>query len=139
MNSEPPPQVPILVVEDDRNALSGYLEFLSSAGFDPTGVADAIQALPIALKDPPEVLVTDITLPGMSGFELAAALRSDLRTCNVPIIGITAYWTPEVRLRATDLHMHAMLLKPCTPSHLLAELERVLASRRNPRPPALDS
>jgi CheY-like chemotaxis protein len=133
------PQVPILVVEDDRNALSGYLEFLATAGFDPTGVPDAIHALPLALKDPPEALVTDITLPGMSGFELAAALRSDLRTRHVPIIGITGHWTPEVRTRANDLRMHAMLLKPCTPSHLLAELERVLAGRKAGRPNTLDS
>jgi CheY-like chemotaxis protein len=139
MASSPSQSVPILVVEDDRHALSGYLEFLSTAGFDPTGVADAVQALPLALQDPPEVLVTDITLPGMSGFELAAALRSDQRTCNVPIIGITAHWSPEVRARATDLRMHAMLLKPCTPSHLLAELERVLAPRRAARSQALDS
>jgi CheY-like chemotaxis protein len=139
MSTSPSGSPPILVVEDDRHALSGYLEFLATAGFDPTGVPDAQRALPLALEDPPDVLVTDITLPGMSGFELAAALRSDVRTRNVPIIGITAHWTPEVRTRATDLRMHAMLLKPCTPAHLLAELERVLSARRAARSDALDS
>jgi len=121
---------PILVVEDDAHALSGYLEFLLTAGFDVRGVCDALQALPLALRQPPEAVVTDIMLPGMSGFELAAALRADVRTCRVPIIGLTAHWTPEVRSRAADVHMQAVLLKPCMPSHLVAELERVVAARR---------
>jgi CheY-like chemotaxis protein len=118
---------PILVVEDDGNTLTGYMEFLATAGFNPTGVADATSALPIALRNPPEVIVTDITLPGgMSGFEFAAALRADIRTRHVPVIGLTAHWTPQVRSRAADVKMQAILLKPCIPSHLVAELERVL-------------
>jgi CheY-like chemotaxis protein len=120
-------RTPILVVEDDGNTLTGYMEFLASAGFNPTGVADATSALPIALRNPPEVIVTDITLPGgMSGFELAAALRADDRTRHVPVIGLTAHWTPQVHSRAADVKMQAILLKPCIPSHLVAELERVL-------------
>jgi CheY-like chemotaxis protein len=118
---------PILVVEDDGNTLTGYMEFLATAGFKPTGVADATSALPIALRNPPDVIVTDITLPGgMSGFEFAAALRADIRTRHVPVIGLTAHWTPQVRSRAADVKMQAILLKPCIPSHLVAELERVL-------------
>jgi CheY-like chemotaxis protein len=118
---------PILVVEDDGNTLTGYMEFLATAGFNPTGMADATSALPIALRNPPEVIVTDITLPGgMSGFEFAAALRADIRTRHVPVIGLTAHWTPQVRSRAADVKMQAILLKPCIPSHLVAELERVL-------------
>lgn len=101
MSLSPAPQVPILVVEDDRHALSGYLEFLATAGFDPIGVEDAVHALPLALCHPPEAIVTDITLPGMNGFEFAAALRSDARTRDLPIIGITGHWSPEVRTRAT--------------------------------------
>ena len=120
---------PVLVVEDDGHALSGYLEFLETAGFAVHGMDDAREALPAALRQPPSAVVTDITLPGMSGFELAAALRADMRTCNVPIIGLTAHWTPEVRARAVEVGMRAILLKPCTPSHLVAELERVLARR----------
>jgi CheY-like chemotaxis protein len=116
----------VLVVEDDSNALSGYLEFLGAAGFEPTGVSTGSEALPLALRNPPAAVVTDITLPGMSGFELAAALRYDVRTRHIPVIGLTAHWTPDVRARATDVAMQAILLKPCVPSHLVAELERVL-------------
>jgi CheY-like chemotaxis protein len=125
-----PETCPVLVVEDDSNALSGYLEFLAAAGFQPTGVGDGAEALSIALRNPPAAVVTDITMPGMSGFELAAALRCDVRTRQVPVIGLTAHWTPDVRARALDVAMQAVLLKPCVPSHLVAELERVLGRIR---------
>jgi DNA-binding response OmpR family regulator len=122
----PSPHVPVMIVEDDNHALSGYMEFLETAGFDVHGIGDARQALPAALRQPPGALVTDITLPGMSGFELAAALRADMRTRDVPIIGLTAHWTPDVRARAAEVGMRVVLLKPCTPSHLIAELERLV-------------
>ena len=116
----------MLVVEDDANALSGYLEFLGAAGFDPTGVSNAAEALPMALRHPPAAVVTDISLPGMNGFDLAAALHCDMRTRHVPVIGLTAHWSPDIRTRAVDVAMQAILVKPCVPSHLVAELERVL-------------
>ena len=129
----PDPHVPVMIVEDDSHALSGYMEFLETAGFDVHGMDDAREALPAALRRPPGAVVTDITLPGMSGFEFAAALREDVRTCNIPIIGLTAHWTPDVRSRAAEVGMHVVLLKPCTPSHLIAELER-LVTRRSATP-----
>jgi DNA-binding response OmpR family regulator len=122
----PSPHVPVMIVEDDNHALSGYMEFLETAGFDVHGIGDARQALPAALRQPPGAVVTDITLPGMSGFELAAALRADMRTRDVPIIGLTAHWTPDVRARAAEVGMRVVLLKPSTPSHLIAELERLV-------------
>jgi DNA-binding response OmpR family regulator len=118
----------VLIVEDDPNALSGYLEFLTTAGFEPTGVRNGADALPIALANPPAAVVTDIMLPGMNGFELAAALRRDSRTRGIPIIGLTAHWTPDIHARARDVEMQVILSKPCIPAHLVAELERVLGS-----------
>lgn len=116
----------VLIVEDDPNALSGYVEFLTAAGFEPTGVPNGADALPLALGDPPAAVVTDITLPGMNGFQLAAALRGDQRTRAIPIIGLTAHWTADIHARARDVAMQVILSKPCIPGHLVAELERVL-------------
>jgi CheY-like chemotaxis protein len=116
----------VLIVEDDPNALSGYLEFLTAEGLEPTGAPNGTDALPIALGNPPAAVVTDITLPGMNGFELAAALRGDPRTRAIPIIGLTAHWTAEVHTRARDVAMQVVLAKPCIPEHLVAELNRVL-------------
>ncbi|MEO8075813.1 MAG: response regulator [Acidobacteriota bacterium] len=116
----------VLIVEDDPNTLSGYLEFLASAGFDPTGVQDGLEALTSALRDPPAAIVTDIMLPGMNGFDLAAALRQDQRTRAIPIIGLTAHWDTDIPARAREVAMQVVLSKPCVPAHLVAELERML-------------
>jgi len=120
----------VLIVEDDANALSGYVEFLTAAGFDPTGVPNGADALPIALGNPPAAVVTDITLPGMNGFALAAALRDDSRTRSIPIIGLTAHWSADIHTRARDVAMQVILSKPCIPGHLVAELQRVLGRAR---------
>jgi DNA-binding response OmpR family regulator len=132
---QPASHVPVMIIEDDNHALSGYMEFLETAGFDVHGMDNARAALPAALRQPPGAVVTDITLPGMSGFELAAALQADIRTRNVPVIGLTAHWTPDVRARAAEVGMRVVLLKPCTPSHLIAELERLVT--RPGVPPAV--
>lgn len=124
----------VLIVEDDRHTLSGYVEYLSTAGYNVTGVADGPSALTAALEHVPEVVITDITMPGMSGFELAAALRQDRRTRDVPVIGMTAHWTSEIHRRAADVNMTAVLLKPCAPAHLTAEVSRVLGVARRTGP-----
>ena len=130
----------VLIVEDDCHALSGYVEYLSTAGYDVTGVSDGASALAAALEHAREVVSTDISMPGMSGFDLAAALRRDARTRAIPVIGMTAHWTRDVHTRAAEVNMSTVLLKPCAPAHLAAELRRVLGvARRAPGPDATAS
>ncbi len=116
----------VLVVEDDPSTLSGYVEDLTGAGFLATGFADPTIALAVAFDSPPAAVITDITMPGMDGFALAKALHQDTRTRHVPVIGLTANWYAEVKTRAAAVAMRTVLLKPCCPSHLVAELERLL-------------
>ena len=116
----------VLVAEDDPNALDGYLEFLGRAGLVASGSADGQEALGLAVETVPDIVVTDINMPGLDGFALAAALRADRRTRHVPIVGMTAHWTAEMQNEAQRAGFSAMLLKPCLPAHLLAEVERVL-------------
>ena len=115
----------VLVAEDDPHALSGYVEFLSTAGFVAYGRGNGRDALSTALEIIPDIVVTDIAMPGLDGFGLAAALRADSLTKDVPIVGMTAHWTAETQSEGQRAGFSAMLLKPCTPTHLLAEIERV--------------
>jgi CheY-like chemotaxis protein len=116
----------VLVAEDDPHALSGYLEFLGRAGYVATGSADGKAALGLAVETVPDIVVTDINMPGLDGFGLAAALRADRRTRHVPLLGMTGHWNTEMQNEAARSGFSAMLLKPCMPAHLLAEVERVL-------------
>ena len=116
----------VLVAEDDPHALSGYLEFLGRSGYVATGSADGKEALGLAVETIPDIVVTDINMPGLDGFGLAAALRADRRTRHVPLLGMTGHWNTELQNEAARSGFSAMLLKPCLPAHLLAEVERVL-------------
>ncbi len=116
----------VLVAEDDPHTLSGYIEFLNAAGFVASGCLDGVKALSTALEIVPDAVVTDISMPGIDGFALAAALRADPRTRHVPILGVTAHWSAEMQSEANRAGFSAMLLKPCVPSHLVAEVERAL-------------
>jgi CheY-like chemotaxis protein len=120
----------VLVAEDDPHALSGYLEFLGRSGFVASGTCDGSDALAQAIETVPDIVVTDIMMPGLDGFALAAALRADRRTRHVPIVGMTGHWTTEMQNDAQRSGFSAMLLKPCLPAHLIAEIERVLRHAR---------
>ena len=120
----------VLVAEDDPHALSGYLEFLGRSGFVASGSGDGQEALGLAVETVPDIVVTDIMMPGLDGFALAAALRADRRTRHVPIVGMTGHWTTEMQNDAQRAGFSAMLLKPCLPAHMLAEVERVLRHAR---------
>lgn len=120
----------MLVVEDDPHALSGYVEFLSAAGFVAVGHPDGGAALLFARDTPPDVVVTDITMPGLDGFALAAALHADEGMRSVPVIGITGHWNAEMQAKAAASGLSAMIAKPCVPSHIVAEIERVLSRSR---------
>jgi DNA-binding response OmpR family regulator len=116
----------VLVVEDDPNTLSGYLEFLTAAGFVAVGHADGTAALEFLRETIPHIVLTDISMPGVDGFALAAALHADRRMRGVPVIGITAHWNAEMQAHAVAAGFSAMIAKPCIPSHVVAEIERAL-------------
>jgi CheY-like chemotaxis protein len=123
----------VMVVEDDAHTLSGYLELLTEAGFRARGVSSGDEALRVALEEPPAAVITDISLPGMDGFALSAALHADARTMHVPIIGLTGHWGVDVRTKWAACGMRAVLVKPCIPGHLIGELLRLLTT---PSPPS---
>jgi DNA-binding response OmpR family regulator len=120
----------VLVAEDDPNALAGYLEFLATAGFVAVGRTDGKAALALALETVPDIVVTDIAMPGIDGFALAAALHAHESTRLVPVVGMTGRWNAEMQNDALRAGLAAMIAKPCMPSHLMAEIERVLRRSR---------
>jgi CheY-like chemotaxis protein len=118
----------VLVVEDDRETREMYSNFLSSAGFSVLQAHNGLQALEKAVDERPSIVVTDLYLPGLDGFELARALRADERTRAIPVIAVTGRNSVAGdRLRVSRAGFKAVLLKPCLPEHLQLEIERALA------------
>jgi len=128
------PQEPlVLLVEDDPLAREGYAEFLEGGGFRVAQCETAEDAYSRSLELVPDVVVTDIALPGRDGFSLAADLRIQTRTRSIPVVAMTAYWAADVHERADRAGMSSILMKPCQPDHLIAELHRVLRTTQLPR------
>jgi CheY-like chemotaxis protein len=123
----------VLLVEDDPKAREGYAEFLETGGFRVQQAGTAEEALSQSLERAPDVVVTDIALPGRDGFALASELRCQAPTRGIPIVAMTAYWATDVHDRAERAGITAILAKPCQPEHLIAELQRVLQRHRFPR------
>lgn len=120
----------VLLVEDDPRARDGYAEFLQGAGFRVAHSGSAEDGLTAAVDLVPDVVVTDVALPGRDGFALAEDLRCQARTRGIPVVAMTAYWATDVHDRAARAGVTATLLKPCQPEHLIAELQRVLQRAR---------
>ena len=117
----------VLVVEDDPSTLSGYVEYLTGAGFLATGSRTRRMPSRLPSTAPPAAVVTDITMPGMDGFALAKALHQD--DADPARAGHRA--DRELVRRGQDprgrrARCEPCCLKPCSPAHLVAELERVL-------------
>lgn len=123
----------VLLVEDDSEARDGYAEFLELGGFEVAQAGSAEDALCLCGERLPDVVITDIALPGRDGFALASDLRCEARTRGIPVLAMTAYWATDVHDRAERAGISAVLRKPCQPEHLIAELQRVLQRSRFPR------
>jgi CheY-like chemotaxis protein len=81
----------ILVVDDDDSIRELLRLHLSSAGYEVQVAADAIAAGYIVLKAPPDLIITDVNMPHMDGFEFVAALRSDKAIPHIPVIFLTSF------------------------------------------------
>lgn len=116
----------MLLVEDDRDTREMYSVYLSYSGLRVTEAPSGRRALERVREQTPDVVVTDIAMPGMDGLELSRRLRADPPTRDVPIIAVSGNPTPLAREAGCDV----MLEKPCTPDRLLHVIEDVLDKPR---------
>jgi CheY-like chemotaxis protein len=81
----------VLIVEDDRDGRLLLVEWLEQAGFRVAQAHNGLQALERAVELTPDVVVTDLNIPGIDGFELTRRLKQDPRTRNIPVLAMTGY------------------------------------------------
>jgi two-component system alkaline phosphatase synthesis response regulator PhoP/two-component system response regulator VicR len=117
----------ILVVEDDPNILRQIEYNLQTNGFEVETALTGAEALKLMMTRRPDLLITDIMMPEMDGYELVAALRSDDQLADLPVIMLTAR-TQDVDIAhgynsGTDLY----LTKPFNPGELISFVRRILS------------
>jgi CheY-like chemotaxis protein len=117
----------VLLVEDDRDTREMYSEYLTYSGLRVAEASSGSRALERAREQTPDVVVTDIAMPGMDGIELSRQLRSSPPTRDVPIIAVTG----NSSARARDAGCNVVVEKPCTPDCLLHIIEDVLDKPRS--------
>lgn len=119
----------VLLIEDDLAARKLYVEALTQAGLDAAEAHNGLQAVEKAQELLPAVIVTDLGLPGIDGYELCRRLQQDERTALIPIVAITGrYFSVADVARARREGCHAVLIKPFVGDDLVREVRRALES-----------
>ena len=125
---------PVVLVVDDESAIADTLaEILTLSGYAAMPVYDGEEALETALLMPPEMLITDVMLPGMSGIELAITIRRIFPDCRVLLFSGQAATSDLLTSAKRAGHQFTLLSKPVYPTDFFAEFLR--ASERPRRSP----
>ena len=117
----------VLVVEDDPETRRFYMTVFTRQGFSIHEAHNGFQAFEKAVALAPDLVLTDIAVPGLDGIELCRRLRADSRTRNVPVLAVTGYDDRQYPDRIIQAGANLVLLKPLEPAVLLAEAQRLLA------------
>jgi CheY-like chemotaxis protein len=121
-----PPAAHILLVDSDRDSLTMYASMLSFHGFGAHVCGNEDEAVAHALECGPAAVVFGLGAPGSASMEALRALRTHPATSHLPALVTTTSLRAAVRDAAEELGAEALLLKPCTPTQLLAALHEVL-------------
>jgi len=116
----------ILVVEDNRDTLNLLAYNLKNAGYEVATSMDGADALDKVKSLVPDMVVLDIMLPGMDGFEICREMKKDPRTSHVPVIMLTARGEEVDRIVGLELGADDYVVKPFSPRELLLRIQAVL-------------
>jgi DNA-binding NarL/FixJ family response regulator len=116
----------LLIVDDEANLLRALEAFLSAERFEVTTARSGRDAMVKLAQAVPDLIISDIRMPGMSGYELARQLRDSSRTALVPIVFLTAKGESEDRIEGFRAGVDAYFTKPFVPDELLALINNIL-------------
>jgi CheY-like chemotaxis protein len=128
----PRQKTPLILVVDDyadnREMYSAYLRF---QGLDVVEAANGTEALEHAFERRPDLVVMDLSLPGVDGWQATRILKADARTKDIPVIAVTGHALAGAPERAAEAGCDGFLTKPCLPEDLLREIQRMLQRGRD--------
>lgn len=116
----------LLVVDDEPNLLRAVAATLRGEGYDVTTARNGKEALVHVARSVPDLIVSDIRMPVMDGYQLARSLRAAPQTSLVPIVFLTAKGETEDRVEGFRTGVDAYLTKPFEPEELLAVIRNIL-------------
>ena len=116
----------VLLVDDYPDAREMYSEYLQFSGFDVVEAANGIEALQSALERTPDIILMDLSLPVMDGWEATRRLKADDRTASIPVVALTGHALAGISEGAKRAGCDAFVTKPCLPEDLVKEIRKVL-------------
>jgi two-component system, cell cycle response regulator DivK len=119
----------VLIVEDETDLRRLYAEQLVFSGFDVIEAGNGADAIAHTTSRTPDVVLMDLSLPVVDGWEATRRLKADDRTAHIPVVALTAHDGSGELERATNAGCDWFVPKPCPPDALIVEVKRVLAGR----------
>lgn len=116
----------VLIVEDQAELRQLYAQELTLSGFDVIEAANGADAIAHSSEHVPDVVLMDLSLPIVDGWEATRRLKDDTRTSHIPIVALTAHHGSGELQRATRAGCDWFVPKPCQPRDLIEEVRRVL-------------
>lgn len=116
----------VLVVEDYQDAREMYAAYLQFSGFEVAEATNGIEAIEKAQRLMPDIILMDLALPRMDGWEATRRLKSDERTSKIPVVALTGHALAGHAEGARQAGCDAFVTKPCLPDALVAEIQRLL-------------
>jgi two-component system cell cycle response regulator DivK len=116
----------VLLVDDYPDAREMYTEYLEFSGFDVVQASNGMEALERAADAAPDIILMDLSLPVMDGWEATRRLKADARTASIPVVALTGHALAGISEGAKRAGCDAFVTKPCLPEDLVSEIRRIL-------------
>ena len=116
----------VLIVEDQTDLRQLYAQELTMSGFDVIEAGNGADAISHTADRTPDVVLMDLSLPVVDGWEATRRLKADVRTAHIPVVALTAHDGSGELQRATRAGCDWFVPKPCLPHDLIEEVRRVL-------------
>jgi CheY-like chemotaxis protein len=123
----------ILLIEDHRDNREITELILAAAGHRVTSASDAVRGLYLAARDQPDLILMDLALPRLDGWEATRRLKAYPLTRHIPVVAVTAHVRQDALARAQAAGCLAVITKPFEIDTLLSTIARVLAQSPSPR------
>ena len=120
----------VLVVDDFQDNREMYAEYLVFSGFRVIQAANGKEALDQAFENRPDIIIMDLSLPVMDGWEATRRLKADRRTHEIPVVALTCHAMQGHSKGAIEAGCDSFVAKPCLPDQLVAEIRKMLSTPR---------
>ncbi len=124
----------VLVVDDYQDAREMYVEYLDYSGFRTAEATNGVEALEKAFALQPDVILMDLSLPVMDGWEATRRLKADERTKAIPVVALTGHALAGHSEGAKEAGCDSFLTKPCLPEAVVVEVKRMVGKNAKAKP-----